>query len=126
MTATLCSMISVSEWFPMLRQAYYFPLWDFNAHRGQVSLYEQWHMHMVLFQGRDLAHVTPRPDMELYISTEVCRLSDQHCGAVGPGAVAAHLAYSQQAFSLLNSTDVLQQYHGLADTVCTREHMPTF
>ncbi len=106
----------------MLRQAYYFPLWDFNANRGKVSLYEQWHMHMVLFQGRDLAHVTPQHDMELYISTEVCRQSDRHCGAVGRGAIAAHLAYGEQAFSLLNSTDVLQHYHVLADSVCVREH----
>ena len=62
----------------------------------------------------------------IYISTEVCRQSDRHCGAVGRGAIAAHLAYGEQAFSLLNSTDVLQQYHNLADPICMPEEVPVF
>ena len=107
-------------------QAYYFPLWDFNADRGTGSLYKKWHMHMVLFQGRDLAGLKPHVNMEARISTNVCRRSDRHCGAVGPGAIAAHLAYVPQAFSLLNSTDVLQQYHVLAGKMCYREQMPTY
>ena len=107
-------------------QAYHFPLWDFNANRGKASLYEKWHMHMVLFQGRDLARVKPRPKMEARISKDVCRQSDRHCGAVGPGALAAHLSYVEQAFSLLNSTDVLHQYQVLAEKMCYRDQMPVY
>ena len=107
-------------------QAYYFPLWDFNANRGEASLYEEWHMQMVLFQGRDLAGLKPQLNMEARISIDVCRRSDRHCGAVGPGALAAHLSYVEQAFSLLNSTGVLQQYHVLADTMCQQEQMPAY
>jgi len=101
-------------------------LWDFNANRGKASLYEKWEMHMVIFQGRDLAHVKPHVNMEAHISTDVCRRSDRHCGAIGPGAIAAHLSYVEQAFSLLNSTDVLQQYQVLAEKMCYGDQMPVY
>ena len=83
-------------------------------------------MHMVLFQGRDLARVKLVVNMEAHISQDVCRWSDRHCGAIGPGALAAHLSYVEQAFSLLNSTDVLQQYQVLAEKMCYRDQMPMY
>ena len=107
-------------------QDFYFPLWDFNANLGNGTLYNVWQMHMVLFKGSDVSVSRSKRNAERHISIRNCRDSDRHCGAVGRGALAAHLAYAAQHDALIEETDVLDQYSILARSVCQREQMPSY